>query len=163
MNEQENRLTPQETERLCELFMDCKLSVLQENELRYVLAQIDYHSHLIDEVRTLMGIELSAFDKPVPATPVIRKRWWSKKASHFSIAASIAIIVCLGVGLFHNGISDYNTSTPEYIAYVDGHRLSEDAARVQIEAEIRAADDFIKEMSELEARKQQIIDDFFNP
>lgn len=170
MNEQDNRLTLQETEQLCELFMDCKLSVLQENELRYVLSRIDYHSPLIDNVRKLMGIELSAFDKSVPDSPRINKRWRAKKITYFSIAASIAIIVCLGVGFLHHTTSDftaptpgYTAPTPEYIAYVDGQQLSEDEARQQIEKEIKAADDFIREMSELEASKQQIIANYLNP
>lgn len=169
MNEQDNRLTLQETEQLCEFFMDCKLSVLQENELRYVLSQIDYHSPLIDDVRKLMGIELSAFDKSVPGSQRINKRWRTKKIAYFSIAASIAIIVCLGVGFLHHTTPDFTSTpghtspTPEYIAYVDGQQLSEDEARLQIEKEIRAADDFIREMSELEVSKQQIIDNFLNP
>lgn len=162
MIEQENRLTLQDTEQLCELFMDCRLSVLQENELRYVLSRIDYHSPLIDDVRSLMGIELSVFDKSDPESPRIGKRWWAKKYSYLSIAASIAIILCLGIGLFHNKTSGNITSTPEYIAYVDGHRISKDAAKAQVEADILLADNFLNEMSEQEEYEKAMVDNFFN-
>lgn len=162
MNGQDNILTLQETELLCELFMDCKLSVLQENQLRYVLSQIDYHSPLIDDVRTLIGIELSAFDKSLPQTQQIRKRWWTNKLSYFSIAASIAVVVCLGVGVFHYSYFGFNNSSPEYIAYSDGHQLSKEAARAQVEADILFADNFLNEMSVQENSEIMMIDNFFN-
>lgn len=163
MNEQKDRLTLQETEQLCEFFMDCRLSVFQENELRYILSQIDYHSPLIDDVRRVMGIELLTFDMSAPQSPQINKRGWRKKTTFLSVAASIAIIACLGAGILLNTTSGHDDSAPEYIAYVDGHQLSEDAARLKIEAELIEADAFIKEMSELEAKQQQMIDKFFNP
>lgn len=163
MNEQKDRLTLQETEQLCEFFMDCRLSVFQENELRYILSQIDYHSPLIDDVRRVMGIELLTFDKSAPQSPQINKRGWRKKTTFLSVAASIAIIACLGAGILLYTTSGHDDSAPEYIAYVDGHQLSEDAARLKIEAELIEADAFIKEMSELEAKQQQIIDNFFYP
>ncbi len=64
MTKQHNELTLQETEQLCSYYMDCRLSVLQENELRYLLSRLDYHSPLIDDTRKLMGIELKTFNKP---------------------------------------------------------------------------------------------------
>lgn len=160
MNEQDYRLTLQETEQLCELFMDCELSVMQENELRYVLSHTEYHSTLIDDVRTLMGVELSAFDNPLTKNLPIRKRWWTKK-SYLSIAASITILVCLGTGMFHYTSSDYS-SKQEYIAYVDGHRLSQEAAKKQVETDILLADNFLNEMSVREESDKTMIDNFFN-
>lgn len=46
------------------------------------------------------------------------------------------------------------------MAYVNGHRLSEKEARLQIEASEKAADDFIKKMTDLEAQQQNMIDNF---
>lgn len=162
MKEQDNRLTYQETEQLCELFMDCKLSVLQENELRYVLSKIDYHSPLIDDVRALMGIELSAFDKPLPNSLRISKRWWTRKTSYFSIAASVAILLCIGVSISHYTSPGFTNSAPKYIAYVEGHQLSQEAAKAQVESDILLADNFLKEMSAREEIDKTMIDNFFN-
>ncbi len=162
MNEQDNRLTLQETEQLCELFMDCKISVLQENELRYVLSHVHYHSPLINDVRTVMRIELSTFDKPVPKTTPLIKRWWTKKMTYLSIAASIAFLICFGVELFHNSYSGFTNNTSEYIAYVDGHQLSQEAAKAQVEADILIADSLLNEIETQEKSDKTMIDNFFN-
>lgn len=37
MKEHDVKLTLQETEQLCRLYMDCQLTVLEETELQYVL------------------------------------------------------------------------------------------------------------------------------
>ncbi|MBD5316694.1 MAG: hypothetical protein HDS11_03375 [Bacteroides sp.] len=162
MNVHENKLTLQETEQLCECFMDCKLSVIGENELRYVLCHVDHHSPLIDSVRSLMGIELAVFDRSTPTVPRIRTRLWTKKASRVSIAASIAVLACIGVSVFHPAPSGREDSAPEYIAFANGRQLGKEAAKKQVEADVILADNFLKEMAEQEAREKAMIDDFFN-
>ncbi len=162
MKKQDDELTLQETEQLCEFFMDCKLSVLQENELRYVLTHVDHHSPLIDDVRQLMGIELTTFNKPFDKVPQIKRGWWSKRATYFSVAASIALLIGIGVSYSHYSPFNQIDNNAYYIAYADGHRLSDDATRAQIEEDLRSAENFMKEMSELEARAKQMNDQFFN-
>ncbi len=44
MKTDEMNLTVEELEELCRLYMDCKLSVMEEKELEYVLSQT--HSDL---------------------------------------------------------------------------------------------------------------------
>ncbi len=162
MKEQDDKLTLQETEQLCRLYMDCNLSVFEETELMYFLTQVDYHSHLIDEVRRIMNIDTHIPDKPFIKADNYKKRLSHKWLVPISIAASIAIIFSIGLIFFKNSTIEQNSDQPYYIAYVNGHRLSDEAARLHIEAEKKSADDFIKEMSELEAREQQMIDIFFN-
>lgn len=58
MKEHDVKLTLQETEQLCRLYMDCKLTVLEETELQYVLGKMPYSSPCIDEARMLMGVSL---------------------------------------------------------------------------------------------------------
>ena len=55
MKGKDDILTLQETERLCRLYMDCRLTVLEETELEYVLGHMPYRSALIDDVRRVMG------------------------------------------------------------------------------------------------------------
>lgn len=164
MKEQDNKLTLQETEKLCSLYMDCKLSVLEETELQYVLSKMDYHSPLIDDVRTLMGIKLSTANKTFEKVELQKKqRWtWTKRAFYSGIAASIVILLGIGLSIYHNSSSLHHSSAPYYLAYADGHRLSDEEARLQIEADIRSADAFIKEMTELEEQEKQMMDNFYN-
>lgn len=162
MKEQDDKLTLQETEQLCRLYMDCNLSLFEETELRYFLTQVDYHSPLIDDVRKVMNIDVHIVNKPFIKAGSSRKPLFRKWFVPISTAASIAIIFSIGIISFQNSSIKQNTEHPSYIAYVNGQRLSEEAARLQIEAGEKFADHFIKEMSELEVSKQQIIDDFFN-
>lgn len=77
-----------------------------------------------------------------------------------SIAASIAIIIGIGFFNWESFSNDSIENKPFYMAYVNGHRLSEKEARLQIEASEKAADDFIKKMTDLEAQQQNMIDNF---
>lgn len=162
MKERDCRLTLQETEQLCRLYMDCELSAIQENELRYILFQVDYHSALIDEVRQLMKIELSAFAKTTSEFSrkknVGRARW---RTAYFSAAASIMLLVGVGLSIFYSS-SFKNDTKAYYIAYDSGQRLSDEAARAQIEEEMQSAEDFMNEMALLEARENEMIDNFIN-
>ena len=53
-----DRLSVQELEELCRLYLDCRLTRPQEQELHFVLPHEDAHSELIDEDRGLMDFEL---------------------------------------------------------------------------------------------------------
>lgn len=163
MKDQDNILTIKETERLCSLYIDCNLSVVEETELRYFLTQVDYHSPLIDEVRQVMNIETYISDKPFYKTDASQKHRLRKWFFQFSAVASFAVIIALGLTLFRSVSNDSVESQSYFIAYVDGKRLSDEEAKSQIEVEKKIVDNFIKEMSELEARQQQIKDNFFNP
>lgn len=126
MKEHNVKLTLQETEQLCRLYMDCRLSVLEETELQYVLGMVPYSSPCIDEVRMLMGVSTTLIK--AKKTP---KKWYfrfSRKAI-VSIAASIAILVAVGVSLFRNGHITPDSALPNdnntYIAaYSHGERLN---------------------------------------
>lgn len=162
MKDQDDKLAIQEAEQLCRLYMDCKLSVIEETELRYIIFQMDFHSPLIDEVRQIMGIETYISDKSFIKTGFGRKLKFRKRGLYVGIAASVAILFGIVFSLRQFSSPGSVDSQPYYIAYVDGKCLSDDEARSQIEAEKKSVDDFIKEMSEHEAREQQRIDNFFN-
>lgn len=160
MKEQDDKLTLQETEQLCRLYLDCRLSVLEETELMYVLTKVDHHSPLIDDVRGMMGIKPNETHKTSAGSISDGKRRFPIRALYMGIAASIAILLGVGISLLHGSSNGPDTGHAYYIAYADGHRLSDEAARSQIEADKKKAEDFMKEMSELEAREKQMIDKF---
>ena len=151
----------QETEELCRLYIDCKLSVFEETEFRYILTQVDYHSPLIDEARQIMEVEVHISDKPNKIEKY-KKRTFRKWLLPVSVAASIALIFSIGVTLFTNSATGWNSDEPYYMAYSNGNRLNDGDARLKIEDEKKSVDEFIKEMSELEAEEKQMMENFFN-
>ncbi|MDE6792700.1 MAG: hypothetical protein K2J48_06430 [Muribaculaceae bacterium] len=162
MKAQEDKLTLQETEELCRLYMDCKLSVFEETELGYFLTQVDYHTPLIDEVRRLMAVDAYISDKVFTKTDNPGKGLFKKWRFPLSAAASIAVIFSICLMFLQNYSTLANSDQSYYVAYVEGKRLSGESARLKVEAEKKSVDDFIKEMSALEAHEQQMIDKFFN-
>lgn len=174
MKEQDYRLTYEETEELCKLYVDCRLSVLEERELQYVLTQVDYHSPLIDEAREMMGIEL-AFSAQSPAAKsaqspeaksaqspeargVKKRQPWLRRVVYSGIAASIALLI--GVSVYHGLSGSHISSEPYYLAYADGRQLSDEDAKVQIEAEMQSAEAFMSEMAQFEAEEKMMMENF---
>ena len=162
MKEQDNKLTLQETEQLCRLYLDCRLSVLEENELQYVLTKVDHNSPLIDDVRGMMGIKTKELHTGPYRSISSGKRRFPRLALYLGITASLAILFCVGISFLHDSSNLQDTGHDYYVAYADGHRLNDEAARSQVEADIKTADDFMKEMTELEARDRQMIENITN-
>lgn len=157
MKESKDTITLNEIETLCKMYAECKLSVAQESELEYVLLRTNSHSPLIDGTRQLMGIAHSLkFDK----MDVSKKRPFKFQRYWYGVAASIALILGIGLSL-HQHFSNSQTSSDScYLAYADGEQLSDVDAKVRIEAEMKSAEDFINKMALLEAQKKEMIDNF---
>lgn len=132
MKKHDIKLTLQETEQLCRMYMDCKLSVLEETELQYVLGKLPYSSPCIDEVRMLMGLSLKRSKIRKTVSHPYRRRIL---ALTIGIAASIALLI----GFF--GYVPENRNAPDnyIIAYENGHRLSRHQAEAAVEASIEKA------------------------
>ena len=91
MKDTDHNLTLQETEALCRMYLDCRLSVFEETELQYVLLHSEHRSPLIDDVRTLMMIE--------PSVARIKPKSYR---FYFGIAASVALLLGIGIPLIIN-------------------------------------------------------------
>lgn len=156
MKPEELNLTIDELDKLCHLYMDCKLSVLEEKELEYVISQTELTSPSIDEVRSLMNIQLLPHSSKLP----IKKQSWNWRYIS-GIAASLAILFGIGFTVLKTGNSD--SSVPDNcIAYVNGQEIHGDVAMARIEYETRKAEDFISRMAELEEEEQSKIEFFMN-
>jgi predicted RecB family nuclease len=157
MKTDEMNLTVDELEELCRLYMDCKLSVLEEKELEYVLSEIPLTSPSIDVVRSLMGIQTL---KLTQAKPTGKKIFW-KWSYAAGIAASAAILFGIGFAVLSPKNSP-STVPVDCIAYVNGNEIHGDAAMAHIESETRKAEEFINRMAELEEEEQSKIEQFMN-
>lgn len=132
MKEHDIKLTLQETEQLCRLYMDCKLSVLEETELQYVLGKLPYSSPCIDEVRMLMGLSLKrSIIRKTVSPPYLRRI--------LTLTIGMATSIALLIGFFGSGSKSHNAPDNYIVAYENGHRLSRHQAEAAVEASIEKA------------------------
>lgn len=145
MNEHDVKLTLQETEQLCRLYMECKLSVLEETELQYVLGKLPYSSPCIDEVRMLMGL-------PVPSKTLKTTQRFFRfvRNGRAGIAASLVIIFAIGIfmqfRLSEDSVSPLS-GRDNYVyieAYCHGQRLNGDAAAAATKIAMAQADSLMR-------------------
>ena len=148
----------EETEQLCRLYMDCRLSVHEETELQYVLGKLSYSSPCIDEVRMLMWTKIS---KEKPKSSKINPGFWRSR-SVISIAASFTILLVFGIALFRNQSMNEQSSSEMYIAYADGRKVSKEQTVRQVVADMKTAEEFLNHIEELESQEQRMVDNFIN-
>lgn len=101
-----------------EQYFDCTLTDEQENELRRAIAVTDFRHPAIDEARAVMGVRHIA---STPAKMTQRPRF-SKIIHGLSIAASVAMIITLGILFLHPSEADTSTC----VAYVNGERVTDE-------------------------------------
>ncbi len=157
-------LTTEELDVLCRMYMDCKLSVLEEKELEYILSTTTHTSASIAEVKALMNLQL--LHKP---DNVIRtKRIWSWRYVA-GIAASIAVL--LSVTLYFtahqaSSLSDVDSDNLYIAAYSHGTRLSDNEAIESTNLAMAKADSLINQAALIEheymLRANNIIDETMN-
>ena len=146
MKEHDVKLTLQETEQLCRLYMDCKLTVPEETELQYVLGKMPYSSPCIDEARMLMGVSL-----PTKALKTSKKYFrFFRNKSAISIAASFAIIFAIGIflQLRQSEKSDSSVSNSDDLVYITayshGQRLNDYEAAAATDIAMAKADSLMR-------------------
>lgn len=156
-------LTIEELDILCQLYMECKLTALEEKELEYALTRTDLSSPAIDEVRSLTGIRLL----PRPETPAVRRRHraWSHIAG---MAAGLAVVVTLAIYLFRPSATDLSGQNHSvYIAaYSHGKPLSDTEAITATGSAMARADSLMRVAAAAERdhmrRAESIISETFN-
>lgn len=122
MKPDELNLTIEELDRLCHLYMDCRLTVLEEKELEYTLTHTTLTSPVIAEVRSLMSISTTTRPAILP-----RRRKMPDWRYIMGVAASVAVIISVAVYLHTYHTPSLSDGEPgEYIAaYSHGKRLNE--------------------------------------
>lgn len=154
--EKDKYLSLEETEQLCRLYMDCRLSLLEEAELQYVLGLLDYSSQIIDETRTLLDISLSCEIEQKEQKQTSKN---GKKKSIFKrilfAAASVVLILSIGFPIYRH----FKEESELYCqVFAHGQELSRDKAIAIAESELARIDKFFENIENIESEQQQKIE-----
>ncbi len=149
-------LSFEDTEHLCQLYMECRLSLLEETELQYVLGILEYSSPTIDEVRTLMNISLSCELEQKEQSQTKKKR--NKKGIFKRIiysAATVALIISIGVPIYMH----FKEESDLYCqVFANGREVSHEKALAIAESELARIDQFFENIENIESEQQQRIE-----
>jgi len=141
----------EEIEKLCQLYLDCQLTVLEEKELELLLLKSHFDSPVINETRDLMMVsyKLKLDESSKQSKPFNRK--------YFTIGGRIAACVAISIGIFMFLLkSKHSSSTGNYecVAYVSGTKVSDEDAKKIVHANAMKVEKFMSFMDEQEAREE---------
>ena len=152
MKHPENQFTIEEVEKLCQLYQECQLSVLEETELEYVLMQTDFDSPLINDTKELMAV--SRLCKPKAAKP--RKSIWTWTFR----AAACAAILLSSFAVYHK--LWLNNKNGDCIVYVAGEKVSCEEAHKIAEADVAKMQLFMQIVNEQQTQEETKVEQFMN-
>ncbi len=161
MKQTEQHITIQEAEQLCQLYMDCKLSLLEEAELEYVLMLSNLNSPLIRETRVLMGITPNITLNNSSQSFILRKME-KRGFLIWTLRATACVIILLGsILLIRNSIN--NTANEKIcIAYVEGRKVSGERAKDIAEADVVKMEQFMRIATTQQALENAKVEKFMN-
>lgn len=152
MNPVDYQFTTEEVERLCELYLDCRLSILEEMELEYVLKHCDFDSPIVNETKEMMVVSRAI---KLEAVRPHKSFWtWSLR-----VAACVAIV--LGVFAIFNPVNT-NENDDRCIVYVEGKRASGEEAQKIAEADVAKMQQFIEVVNEQQVQEEAKVEEFMN-
>ena len=154
MKQTTEQFTIEEAERLCQLYMDCQLSVMEETELEYVLAQTELDSPMIHDTKKLMDISRSVrISNTVKRPSSYRLLKWALR-----VAACVAILLGC-VTILCNSLA---TDDAECIVFVEGHQVSTEQARNIAEADVARMEQFMQTVATQRAVEEAKVKHFIN-
>lgn len=153
--EKDKYISIEETEQLCRLYMECRLTLLEEAELQYVLGLFPYSSPIIEEVRTLMNISLSCELECKESQLKIpgKKKNFIRKA--LIVAASVVVLLSVGIPIYLH----FKQESELYCqVFSNGQEVSKDKALAIAEGELERIDKFFEDMKSVESEQQKKIE-----
>lgn len=153
--EKDKYLSIEETEQLCRLYMECRLTLLEEAELQYVLGLLPYSTPIIEEVRTLMNISLSCELECKESQLKIpgKKKNFIRKA--LIVAASVVVLLSVGIPIYLH----FKQESELYCqVFSNGQEVSRDKALAIAEGELERIDKFFEDMKSVESEQQKKIE-----
>lgn len=122
MNTQNHQpMSLSELEMMIEGYFNCTLTELQEQRLKQELATTSLSSPSIDEARAVIGLASVAMEEHRRSMASQRRRHW------LAVAASIAIVAVVGVGLIA-----HQQQAGTCVAWVNGQHVTDDAQVMQL-------------------------------
>lgn len=136
---QENDITKQQLEELISKYFDGQTSVADEQTLRQSLAHCRWHGGVIDEARFTMGMLSVGADRHRRAKRTTKTAPVWRIAA---VAASATVVIAVAVAVLVGGGQKVMTGQGECIAYVNGKKVSGDAAVMQlVNSDLKSLDD----------------------
>ncbi len=147
MRSDDLNITIEELDRMCHLYMECQLSVLEEKELEYILSSTPFSSPAIADVKALMDVgSLPSLQRPAK---VARFRgWW--KFSGVAAAAAIVVGVFFHLSTYHPAETPWHNDSDYIAAYRHGKRLTGTEAVISNEKAMAMADSLINYAATIE-------------
>lgn len=152
MKHSDNQFTIEEVERLCQLYQDCQLSILEETELEYLLMHSNFDSPIINDTKGVMAI--SRLFKPKAAK--LHKSVWGWV---FRVAACAAIALSF-FAVYHKLC--HNIQNNNCIVYVAGEKVSYEEAHRIAEADVAKMQQYMKIVNEHQAQEEAKVEQFMN-
>jgi len=152
MKHPDNQFTIEEVEKLCQLYQECQLSVLEETELEYILMHSDIDSPLINDTKELMAV--SRLCKPTAAKPQKNVGNWA-----FRAAACVAIVLS-SFAVWHK--LWLNPKNGDCIVYVAGEKASAEEAHKIAEADVAKMQQFMQVVNEQQTQEEIKVEQFMN-
>ena len=148
------QISIEEAERLCQLYMDCQLSVLEETELEFVLSQAELDSPVIRDTRELMGISRS-----VKFSNVTKHRATHRLLNRGLRVAACVIILLGCVTILRNKLF---TDDAECIVFVEGHQVNTAQARNIAKSDVAKMEQFMQIVATQRAAEEAKVKQFIN-
>lgn len=161
MNKKTTRLSHQEIETLCALWLECRLTRAEELDLMKVLADSDASSPMVEETRGLMGLETVRRGKKISFPSRRGKRSAGFRRITMAVAAVFAALLCTTVYIsLHNDRSDV-----ECVVYANGEQVKDASLSQQMaRADYLESMKFMEEMEEFrrnQLREANLADESF--
>ena len=154
--DKEIKLSVEELETLCYLYIDCKLSVLEETELYYVLLKTDKDSSLIKETKAIMGIERKTASRPV----MYPKFVFYRAIAVFALMALLSVFLVLKNPIENNITGNTASVDIECVVYSHGERILGEEAMNIAQANISRVEEFEKFMQDNIEKGNQKLEKF---
>lgn len=159
MKTEDLNMTIEELDKLCRLYMDCKLSVLDEKELEFILSKTALTSPSIEEVRSLMKIQV------LDSQNIVARNNRSLNWRYIiGIAASLMLMFSVGY-YFISSKSTYMSQKDSSVyiaAYSHGDRLSDKEALSATHSAMAKADSLMNLASSIERKNMLKANDIIN-
>ncbi|MDE5650972.1 MAG: DUF3379 domain-containing protein [Duncaniella sp.] len=124
---QQTYMTAQQLEELIDAYFDCRLSRIEETDLRRILAETAFSTPKINECRLSMGMELHLKQQLRTGS-----RNHNRSRAWLSLAASVAVLVAISYTFVGNSMHTGIPSEGTVSVYIAGKEIKDYAQAKEI-------------------------------